>query len=131
MPQTSNCSNSYAKGALALLTGQTSPMNGSLQLLEYPGDMVRLSCEKYGRSDQYRKQNLIEKYGSDIRLPDLREEIAKCGRHGNCMTPAWFIIMIWSLSDSKNKKARNGNGSIVTGQGSLGSLSDAILTRFG
>jgi len=25
-------------------------MNGSLQLHEYPGDMVRLSCEKWGRS---------------------------------------------------------------------------------
>ena len=51
---------------------------GSLQLREYPGEMVRLSCEKCRRSGQYRKQNLIEKYGADIRLPDLREEIAKC-----------------------------------------------------
>jgi hypothetical protein len=37
---------------------------------------------KCGRSGQYRKQNLIEKYGADIRLPDLREEIAQCGRQG-------------------------------------------------
>jgi len=51
-------------------------MNGSLQLSEYPGDMVRLSCEKCGRSGQYRKQKLIERYGADMRLPDLREEIA-------------------------------------------------------
>ena len=57
-------------------------MNGSLQLSEYPGDMVRLSCEKCGRSGQYRKQKLIERYGADIRLPDLREEIAQCRRHG-------------------------------------------------
>jgi len=55
-------------------------MNGSLQLSEYPGDMVRLSCEKCGRSGQYRKQKLIERYGADIRLPDLREEIAQCER---------------------------------------------------
>ena len=33
-------------------------MNGSLQLFEYPQDIVRLSCEKCGRSGQYRKQNL-------------------------------------------------------------------------
>jgi len=39
-------------------------MNGSLQLSEYPGDMVRLSCEKCGRSGQYRKQKLIERYGA-------------------------------------------------------------------
>ena len=57
-------------------------MNGSLQLVEYPGDMVRLSCDKFGRSGQYRKQKLIERYRADITLPDLREEIAKCRRHG-------------------------------------------------
>ena len=36
-------------------------MNGSLQLSEYPGDLVRLSCEECGRSGQYRKQKLIER----------------------------------------------------------------------
>jgi hypothetical protein len=44
--------------------------------------MVRLSCEKCGRSGQYRKQKLIECYGADMRLPDLREEIARCRRNG-------------------------------------------------
>jgi hypothetical protein len=48
----------------------------------YPGDMVRLSCAKCGRVGQYRKQNLIGKYGADIRLPDLREEILQCERRG-------------------------------------------------
>ena len=54
----------------------------SLQLREYPSELVRLSCAKCGRSGQYRKENLIERYGADIRLPDLRQEIAKCRRHG-------------------------------------------------
>jgi hypothetical protein len=31
---------------------------------------------------QYRKLKLIERYGADIRLPDLREEIAQCERRG-------------------------------------------------
>ena len=44
------------------------------------GDIVRLSCEKCGRSGQYRKQKLITRYGADMRLPDLREEIAQCER---------------------------------------------------
>jgi hypothetical protein len=57
-------------------------MNGSLQLFEYPGDIIRLSCEKCGRSGQCRKQKLIERYGADMRLPDLREEIAQCDRMG-------------------------------------------------
>jgi hypothetical protein len=38
---------------------------------------------------QYRKLKLIERYGADIRLPDLREEIAQCERlglmHDACM----------------------------------------------
>jgi hypothetical protein len=57
-------------------------MNGSLQLSEYPFDMVRLPCGKCGRAGQYRKQTLLKHYGADIRLPDWREEIAQCERHG-------------------------------------------------
>jgi hypothetical protein len=30
----------------------------------------------------HKKQNLIERYGADMRLPELREEIARCERHG-------------------------------------------------
>jgi len=57
-------------------------MTGSLQLRDYPSEIVRLSCEKCGRAGQYRKQTLIERYGAHIRLPDLREEIAQCERQG-------------------------------------------------
>jgi hypothetical protein len=60
----------------------TSSMTGSLQLREYPTELVRLSCAKCGRAGQYRKQTLIELYGADIRLPDLREEISQCERRG-------------------------------------------------
>jgi hypothetical protein len=41
-------------------------MTGSLRLHEYPGEVVRLSCAKCGRAGQYRKQNLIERYGANI-----------------------------------------------------------------
>ena len=57
-------------------------VTGSLLLRDYPGEIVRLSCPKCERAGQYRKQTLIERYGADIRLPDLREEIAQCPRHG-------------------------------------------------
>jgi len=40
-------------------------------LAGYPAAMVRLKCAKCGRSGQYRKTTLIEKYGRDIPLPDL------------------------------------------------------------
>ena len=58
-------------------------MTGSLRLREHPADMVRLLCGKRGRSGQYRKQNLIEPYGADIRLPHLREELAQCELRGH------------------------------------------------
>jgi hypothetical protein len=56
-------------------------MNGSLTLAEHPGDLVRLTCEKCRLAGQYRKAKLIERFGADMRLPDLREEIAQCERH--------------------------------------------------
>jgi hypothetical protein len=53
--------------------------NGSLSLAEYPTAMVRLKCSKCGRSGQYRKTTLIEKYGTDVPLPDLLHRIgASC-----------------------------------------------------
>ena len=55
---------------------------GPLQLHEYPTDAVHLSCTKCGRAGQYRKRNLIARYGADIWLPDLRWEISRCRRHG-------------------------------------------------
>jgi len=58
---------------------------GSLQLHEYPGETVRLSCEKCGRAGQYRKQNLNERYGAEMRLPDMRQEIAQCDRRGQML----------------------------------------------
>ena len=45
--------------------------NGSLSLAEYPAAMVRLKCSKCGRSGQYCKAKLIEKYGAGVPLPDL------------------------------------------------------------
>ena len=57
-------------------------MTGSTKLSDYPGDTVRLACDKCGRKGKYRKQSLIAQYGGDIALPDLREEIANCERRG-------------------------------------------------
>src|SRR5262245_16392177 len=72
---------------------------GSFQLRDYPTELVRLSCEKCGRSGQYRKQKLIKRYGADMRLPDLREEIAQCER----MTPAWCVTLILCAHKVQNR----------------------------
>jgi hypothetical protein len=68
-------------------------MTGSLQLRDYPAEMVHLSWAKCGRSGQYRKQTLIERYGADIRLADLREQIPQCSTAG-CTMHAWFGMLI-------------------------------------
>jgi len=50
--------------------------DGSLSLAEYPIAMVRLKCAKCGRSGQYRRIMLIEKYKREILLPVVTEQ---CG----------------------------------------------------
>ena len=53
-------------------------LGGSLQLRDYPADIVRLST-KCGRKGQLSTQNLIERYRADIRLLDLPEESLSLG----------------------------------------------------
>jgi hypothetical protein len=57
-------------------------MTGSLTLLDHPAEIVRLECARCGRSGQYQKRTLVERFGPDIALPDLRHEIAQCERRG-------------------------------------------------
>ena len=46
--------------------------------------MVRLVCDKCGRRGQYRIDRLLEQYGPDIAMPDLRHELAQC-THTECI----------------------------------------------
>ena len=74
-------------------------MTGSIKLRNHPGDLVRLSCERCGRTGQYRKENLIAQFGPDISLPDLRHEIAQCERRGRSTTRARCITLGWRELD--------------------------------
>jgi hypothetical protein len=56
--------------------------NGSRTLADYPQTMVHLACSRCTRKGQYRKTTLIEEYGGNITLPDLRHLIGKCERDG-------------------------------------------------
>ena len=49
--------------------------------------MLRLECSKCGRAGQYRIDKLIERFGPDIALPDLRHELAQCSRRHNMSDP--------------------------------------------
>ena len=61
--------------------------SSSLTIKDFPTDRIEVECKKCGRHGRYRKASLIEKYGSDIVLPDLLALIAgDCefrGRLGN------------------------------------------------
>jgi hypothetical protein len=50
-------------------------------------NMLRLHCEKCGRSAQYRIDKLLERYGANIALPDLRHELAQCPRRRDMGDP--------------------------------------------
>ena len=54
--------------------------NGSYSLGEAAAklNMIRVKCRKCGRRGQYRADRLLEQYGPDIAMPDLRHELAQC-----------------------------------------------------
>ena len=49
---------------------------GSRTIKDFPTDPIEIECKQCGRHRRYRKATLIEKYGSDIVLPDLLALIA-------------------------------------------------------
>ena len=55
-------------------------MTGSLTLARHPSDVVKPAAKNVAMLGNIEKAKLIEYFGADIRLPDLREEIAQCAR---------------------------------------------------
>jgi hypothetical protein len=54
--------------------------------------MVRPTCPKCGRAWQFRIARLLEPYGPEIAMPDLRHELAQCPRRqsvGGFLTASW------------------------------------------
>jgi len=66
---------------------------GSFTLGHFPREMVELACDKCGRRGRLLKAKLIEAYGPDIALADLRSLIARCDRSGNMSNPcgAYYV----------------------------------------
>ena len=60
--------------------------------------MLRLECTKCGRRGQYRVDRLIEPYGPDIALPDLRHELAQSPLRGT-MSDACQVSYVDRLAD--------------------------------
>ncbi|GEO43621.1 hypothetical protein SAE02_77690 [Skermanella aerolata] len=65
---------------------------GAWTLGEYPLPMVRVSCAKCGRAGQYHRAKLLERYGADMAMPELRHELAQCSRRRTMNDPCMVIF---------------------------------------
>lgn len=57
------------------------------QCLEADTPSAKLACGKCGRRGRLLESKLIEAYGPDVALPDLRTMIARCDRAGSMSDP--------------------------------------------
>jgi hypothetical protein len=55
-------------------------MSQTLTLRDWPDEWVTLACHDCDRKGRYRKERLIEQFGADAELPELRHQIAQCPR---------------------------------------------------
>ena len=65
---------------------------GAWTIGTYPLDLVRIACAKCGRAGRYRRATLLERYGPDMALPELRHELAQCSRRNNASDPCMVIF---------------------------------------
>lgn len=65
----------------------TKAYRGSMSLGDYPLPTVRLACGRCGRSGQYRKAGLLERFDGDKPMPDVLVALANCERRGDCSDP--------------------------------------------
>jgi hypothetical protein len=49
---------------------------GSINLADFPNDMVRVGCQKCERRGQYRKATLLARYAPMTAMPDLLSLLA-------------------------------------------------------
>src|SRR5215470_640690 len=72
--------------------------------------MMRLVCDKCGRRGQYRIDRLLEQYGPDIAMPDLRHELAQC-THTECIAFVKGVeaVLAWISTEGEFPNIRNAN----------------------
>jgi hypothetical protein len=71
------------------------PRSGAILLSDLPGPHVELACTKCERKGRLLRSKLIEEYGADTTLPDLRVKIARCEREGNFLNGcgAYYVAL--------------------------------------
>jgi hypothetical protein len=66
--------------------------NGAWSLDEWPLPLVRVSCTKCGRAGQYHTATLIERYGANMVLLELRHVLAQCPLRHTMNDPCMVIF---------------------------------------
>jgi hypothetical protein len=66
---------------------------GAWSLGEFPLPLVRVVCDKCGRTGQYHTAKLLEQHGPDMAMPDLRHVLAQCPRRGNHADPCIVVFV--------------------------------------
>lgn len=67
--------------------------HGAWSLGEFPLPLVRVKCDKCGRAGQYRTAKLIERYGADMVMPELRHVLAHCQRRHTMNDPCMIVFV--------------------------------------
>jgi hypothetical protein len=65
---------------------------GALTLRTCPLNLIRIVCHKCGRSGQYRRATLIDRFGPEMALPELRHQLAQCPRRHVMSDPCQVIF---------------------------------------
>jgi hypothetical protein len=80
--------------------------HGSFSLAEAAAklNMLRLACDKCGRRGQYSIDRLLQRYGPDIALPDLRHELAQCSRRGSDPCQVGYIDLFRNVQIAREDK---------------------------
>jgi hypothetical protein len=66
--------------------------NGALTLRTYPFDLVRIVCHKCNRAGQYHRGGLVDRFGPDMSMPELRHVLAQCSRRNNASDPCMVVF---------------------------------------
>jgi hypothetical protein len=59
------------------------PTSGALTVADYPGEVVRIACDRCDRRGQYRRSTLATLFGKTATLPDVLNDLARCPRAKN------------------------------------------------
>ena len=57
-------------------------MTGSLTPSTYPSDTITVRCDQCGREGRYRRTTLLERFGSEMAMPDILSALTEdCGKN--------------------------------------------------